>query len=82
MPEFRWSSTALEIKQGRYTFENYATMLGRTRIKNSGTGEYLNLNVLDIDCQVVHNRLSIPIEQILSDSTSDTSLQRTRLLNS
>ena len=70
-PEFRWSSPNLEIKQGRYSFANYATMFGRTHIKDSETGEYLNLNALDVDCQIVYNRLSIPIEQILSDSTWD-----------
>ena len=47
-PEFRWSSTNLEIKQGRYSFANYATMFGRTHIKDSETGEYLNLNALDV----------------------------------
>jgi hypothetical protein len=68
-PEFRWSTTTLAIKQSRYFFENAATMLGRTHIKDSETGKYYNLNALDTDSLVVHNRLSISIEQILSDSS-------------
>ncbi len=46
-PEFRWSTTTLPIKQDRYAFENGATMLGRTHIKDPETGQYYNLNVLD-----------------------------------
>ena len=71
-PEYRWSTTTLSIKQqDRYAFENGATMFGRTHIKDKETREYLNLNGLDTDCQIVHNRLSIPIGQILDDSSWD-----------
>ena len=67
-PEFLWSTTDIPISQDRYSFENGATMLGRTHIKDPDTEEYLNLNALDIDCQRVLDRLSISIEQLLSDS--------------
>ena len=77
-PEFRWSSTILEIKQDRNSFENYATMFGRTHIKDQETGEYLNLNALDIDCQIVQSRLSIPIRQILDGSSWDWVTDRLR----
>ena len=70
-PEYRWTTTNLEITSDRYSFTNVATMLGRTHIKAQETGEYLNLNALDIDCQQVLNRLSISIEQLLSDSSWD-----------
>lgn len=78
-PEYRWSTTTLPIKQqDRYTFENGASMLGRTHIKDRETGEYLNLNALDTDCQTVHNRLSISIGQLLDGSSWDWVTDRLR----
>lgn len=44
-PEYRLSTTNVQLKQDRYTFENCATMFGRTHIKDSDTGEYLNLKI-------------------------------------
>ena len=70
-PEYRWSTTNLAIRQDRYTFSNGATMLGPTHIKDQESGECLNLNALDTDCQVVHNRLSVSIEQLLDGSSWD-----------
>ena len=70
-PEYRLSTTDLPLQQDRFTFDNAATMLGRTHIKDSETGEYYNLNALDIDCQQVLNRLSISVEQLLSASSWD-----------
>ena len=69
-PEFLWSTTDRPIKQDRYSFENTATMFGRTHIKTE-TEEYFNLNALDIDCRLVLNRLSISIEQLLANSSWD-----------
>lgn len=78
-PDYRWSTTTLSIKQqNRYKFENGGTMLGRTHIKDQETGVYLNLNALDIDCQIVHSRLSIPIRQILDGSSWDWVTDRLR----
>ncbi len=79
-PEYRWSTTTLEIEQDRFNFNHGATMLGRTHFKDSETGEYLNLNVLDVDCQTVFNRLSIPIRQILDVSSWDWVTDRVRSL--
>jgi DNA replicative helicase MCM subunit Mcm2 (Cdc46/Mcm family) len=67
-PEFRWSTTNLPISKDRFSFDNAATMLGRTHIKDAETGEYLNLNVLDTDCEKVRSRLNIPLSDLLADS--------------
>ena len=79
-PEFLWSTTKLGIKQDRYSFAHAATMFGRTHLKDPETDEYYNLNALDIDSQLVYNRFSISIEQLLSDSTSDWVTNRLRNL--
>ena len=70
-PEFRWSETNLVTEQDRYSFTNAATMLGPTHIRDVKTGQYLNLNALDTDCEKVRNRLGIQIRQILDLSSWD-----------
>ncbi len=71
VPEYRWSTTNLVNEYDRYSFTNAATMLGPTHIRDAKTGQYLNLNALDTDCEKVNNRLGIPIGQILDPSSWD-----------
>ena len=46
-------------------------MLGWTRIKDQETGKYLNLNVLDLDCEIVCRRLNIPVRGLTDGSSWD-----------
>lgn len=71
VPEYRWSTTNLVNEYDRYSFTNAATMLGPTHIRDAKTGQCLNLNALDTDCEKVSNRLGIPIGQILDPSSWD-----------
>jgi hypothetical protein len=77
-PTFRWSTSDKVTVDRKLGTPNIATMLGRTSLKDSETGEYLNLNVLDTDSVTVSNRLSVPIRTILDNSSYDWVTDRLR----
>lgn len=77
-PRFRWSTSDKVTVDKKLGTPNVATMLGRTFLKDSETGEYLNLNVLDTDSVTVSNRLRVPIRTILDNSSYDWVTDRLR----
>lgn len=77
-PTFRWSTSDKVTVDRKLGTPNIATMLGRTSLKDSETGEYLNLNVLDTDSITVSNRLRVPIRTILGNSSYDWVTDRLR----
>lgn len=77
-PLFCWSTSDKVLEDRRHSLPNVATMLGPTHIKDSETGQYYNLNVLDTDSVTVSNRLRVPIRTILDNSSYDWVNDRVR----
>ncbi len=79
-PDYRWSTTTLlDDESKRYSLPNMAIITGPTYVtgtttaaeagNESGNRQQYILSVFDNDCPEMYNHFSIPISQILSDSS-------------
>ena len=81
-PEYRWSTTALlDVESKQYSLQNMAIITGPTYVTDESGNRYQYiLNVFDNDCPEMFNHFSIPINQILSDSSWDWVTGKVRIL--
>ena len=70
-PNYRWSTTTLlDDESKRYSLPNMAIITGPTYlVDESGNKHQYILNVFDNDCLEMYNYFSIPINQILADTS-------------